>query len=143
MLLVFLVFLYCLGSCSSPSEHESFGDDKVIHEVTPEEYEKEMQELIGGQAFDFYNFGLNVHAEDKSNLEIIKDYYKNSELFDRENWQIGAKEIRQLFTKDNNAFKSVKDDDTGESYVKVPYTYELYGKNLVVYKIIATKECHN
>ena len=130
MLLVFLVFLYCIGSCSSRSERESFSDNKVIHEVTPEEYEKEMQELIGGQAS--FDFGLTAYA-DESNLELIKDYYKNSELFDKENWEIGKKEIMQLFTKDNNAFKSVK-DDTGESYVKVPYTYEMYGKNLVIYK---------
>ncbi len=133
--LIFLVFCYFLGACTADSNNNSSSNSNVeFREVTPEEYEREMQEFIDGQAFDFYNFGLNVYAEDKSNLEIIKDYYKNSEFFDLDNLQVGTKDLRQLFTKDNNAFESVKDDDTGESYVKVPYTYEMYGKNLVVYK---------
>lgn len=131
--LIFLVFCYFLGACTADSNNNSSSNSNVeFREVTPEEYEREMQEFIGGQAS--FDFGLTARAEDKSNAELIRDYFKNSEFFDLDNLQVGTKDLRQLFTKDNNAFKSAEDNETGDSYVKVPYTYEMYGKNLVVYK---------
>lgn len=125
-LLIFLVFLYVLGSCSSSRqepEHINY------HEVTFDEYQKEMQDFIDNQA----SFVFNAYADDKSYTEIIKDYYKNTEFFDFDNWLTGVKELKQMYIDTNNAFKSTVNDDTNETYLVVPCTYEFYGKNLIVY----------
>ena len=54
--LIFLVFCYFLGACTANSNNNN--NNKIIREVSPEEYEREMQNLVGSQFL-----GLTAHAE--------------------------------------------------------------------------------
>lgn len=135
--LVFVVTMYFIGSCTSNNK-VVVKKSKEVHEVTPEEYEKEMQELIGGQASFFENFGLNAYADDIVDDfgQLYKDFFEKTPVY---------KVYKYLSDKsdlEKSSFSNVEKGGGGhyrypveddKSTVVVNYEYDFYGKNRVVY----------
>lgn len=103
--------------------------------MTPEEYEKEMQDLIGGQAsFDLFGVGLNAYADNV--VDDVKTVYKDFlELTPAYNIYSYLKQQSELNTISNGHgggghYRYTSDDN---STAVINYEYDIYGKNRVVY----------
>ena len=134
---MFLIFLYFVGSCTErPEEYTPAVENNVIPaytELTPDEYQKQMDEIVKRPPVTQTAFKspiLQAHASEFTDL--ISNYLEDTALFWYDNWQIGWKDITGRFTKDNPAFPSADTEEPVES-VTVPFQYEFYGKNRVVY----------
>lgn len=102
-------------------------------ELTPDEYQKQMDEIVKRPPITQTAFKSHILQAHASNLtDLLRDYWEDTAFFDLDNWEIGWKDITGVFTKDNPAYPSNDFEKPVES-VKVPFQYEFYGKNRVVY----------
>lgn len=102
-------------------------------ELTPDEYQKQMDEILKRPPVTQTAFKspiLQAHASELTDL--IRDYWKDTAFFDPDNWKTGFNDIKNFFIKDSPAFPSNDFEKPVES-VKIPFQYEFYGKNRVVY----------
>lgn len=101
-----------------------------FHEVTPEEYENEMQNLVGSQFL-----GLTAHAE--SVVDSAEQLWRNMwELTPAYNIYDYLSKKKELDTINNSHgggghYRYPAEDD--KSTVVINYEYDFYGKNRVVY----------
>lgn len=129
--LIFLVFCYFLGSCTADSNNNNNNNNyRNVREVTPEEYDKEMQNLVGSQFL-----GLTAHAE--SVVDSAEQLWRNMwELTPAYNIYDYLSKKKELDTINNSHgggghYRYPVDDD--KSTVVINYEYDFYGKNRVVY----------
>ncbi len=127
--LIFLVFCYFLGACTADSNNNN-NNNNEIHELTPEEYEQEMQDLVGSQFL-----GLTAHAE--SVVDSAEQLWRNMwELTPAYNIYDYLSKKKELHTINNSHgggghYRYPVEDD--KSTVVINYEYDFYGKNRVVY----------
>lgn len=131
IILVFLVFLYFLGSCTSiPKEHKNNDNSVEFHEVTPEEYEKEMQNLVGSQFL-----GLTAHAESvvDSAEQLWRNVWELTPAYNIYDYLAKKKELDTINNSHGGGghYRYPVADD--KSTVVINYEYDFYGKNRVVY----------
>ena len=129
--LIFLVFCYFLGACTANSNNNNNNNNnKIIREVSPEEYEREMQNLVGSQFL-----GLTAHAE--SVVDSAEQLWRNMwELTPAYNIYDYLSKKKELDTINNSHgggghYRYPAEDD--KSTVVINYEYDFYGKNRVVY----------
>ena len=133
---MFLVIMYFIGSCTErPEEYTPAVENNtpVYTELTPDEYQKQMDEIVKRPAVTQTAFKspiLQAHASELTDL--LRGYWEDTAFFDLDNWQIGFNDIKSIFIKDNPAYPSGTFEKPVE-VVKVPFQYEFYGKNRVVY----------
>lgn len=138
-LLVFVIFLYFVGSCTERPETYTSNNESSVTEVemlTPEEYQKSMDELINSPPITKTGFKspiLQAHAE--SALEKWNDFWSNTVAYRFDNfvddWFVGYNDIKDYFS--GNESYPVNPVEPKES-ITVPLEYKFYGKNRVVYK---------
>lgn len=135
--LVVLSIMYFIGSCTERTEeYKPKGENgiPVYTELTPEEYQKQMDEIVKQPPVTKTSFFkspvLQAHASELTDL--LRGYWEDTAFFDLENWEIGWNDIKSTFFKDNSGYPSV--DEKPVESVTVPYQYEAYGKNRIVYK---------
>ena len=131
---MFLVVMYFIGSCTErPEEYtpKEENNTPLYTELTPDEYQKQMDEIVKRPAVTKTAFKspiLQAHASDLT--DFLRDFYDHTPFF----WVDDAIDWLKsdLFTKDNPAYPSNDTEEPVES-VTVPFQYEFYGKNRVVY----------
>ncbi len=133
-LVVFVVTLYFLGSCTSrPEEYKKNDNNVEFHEVTPEEYEKEMRELIGGQAS--FDFGLTAYADNVIDDvgQVYKDMWESTPAYNIYDYLKSKSELDTVNNTHGGGghYRYPVEDD--KSTVTINYEYDFYGKNRVVY----------
>ena len=134
--LVFLITMYFIGSCTERPESKPKEENNtpVYTELTPDEYQKQMDELLKKQPVTHTAFKspiLQAHASELT--DVISDFIENTALTFADNWITGWKDITGRSIEDNPAYPSNDFEKPVES-IKIPYQYEFYGKNRVVYK---------
>ncbi|MCM1506185.1 MAG: hypothetical protein NC177_03480 [Ruminococcus flavefaciens] len=144
-LVLFLVIMYFIGSCTEHPDYqpkEEKGYTPEYTELTPDEYQKQMDELVKQPPVTQTAFKSPVMTAyaDFSSLyytlyDTLKEYYDKTTYFFRDNWLIGAKDIYNYFFDDNESYPSAEDDVSVEpkEEVTIPFQYDFYGKNRVVY----------
>ena len=128
IILVFLVFLYFLGSCTS--DKSEVINNVEFREVTPEEYEKEMQNLVGGQFL-----GLIAHAESvvDSAEQLWRNMWELTPAYNIYDYLSKKKELDIINNSHGGGGHYRYPSDTDKSTVTINYEYDFYGKNRVVY----------
>ena len=144
-ILIFLIVMYFIGLFHSddykPKEEEN--TTPVYTELTPDEYQRKMDELINNSSqvtqTVFKSPILQAHASNIEENLIV--FFEQKTAYDIEdwidNWFVGARDIKQGIKDifDGNNSVPVKDTDyTPQSSVTVPFQYVFYGKERVVYK---------
>lgn len=137
-LLIFLIFLYFVGSCSDRSKYKPKEENisPVYTELTPDEYQRQMDELINSPPITqtlFKSRILQAHA--LSAKETYEKYIDDSPFYNIDdfvdNWFVGYDTIKDYFS--GNESYPVNPAEPKES-ITVPFEYKFYGKNRVVYK---------
>lgn len=141
LLVVFMIFLYFVGSCTErptyqPKEEKGYTPEYT--ELTPDEYQRQMDELVKQTPVTqtaFKSPVLTAYADFSSLYDTLEEYYDKTTYFFKDNWLIGAKDIYNYFFDDNESYPSAEDDVSVEpkEEVTVPFQYDFYGKNRVVY----------
>ncbi len=133
IMLVFLVFLYFLGSCTSDPEHNKNDNVVEFHEVTPEEYEKEMQKLIGSQAS--FDFSLTAYADNVIDDvgQVYKDMWESTPAYNIYDYLKSKSELDTVNNTHGGGghYRYPSTDDKSTAIIN--YEYDIYGKNRVVY----------
>lgn len=126
--LIFLVFCYFLGACTADSNNNN---NNEIHELTPEEYEQEMQDLVGSQ----FDFGLTAHAESvvDSAEQLWRNVWELTPAYNIYDYLAKKKELDTINNSHGGGghYRYPVADD--KSTVVINYEYDFYGKNRVVY----------
>lgn len=133
-LVVFVVTLYFLGSCTSrPEEYKKNDNNVEFHEVTPEEYEKEMHELIRSQAS--FDFGLTAYADNVIDDvgQVYKDMWESTPAYNIYDYLKSKSELDTVNNTHGGGghYRYLSDDDKSTAIIN--YEYDIYGKNRVVY----------
>lgn len=137
--LVFLVTTYFIGSCTErPEEYKPKDENSVPEytELTPDEYQKQMDELVKRPPVtktSFKSHVLQAHAESLS--DKLDNFFDKTGFYDYSDFMQGY--WNYLTDKDDGFFSKndsypVDPVEPKES-VTVPFQYEFYGKNRVVY----------
>lgn len=126
--LIFLVFCYFLGACTADSNNNN---NKITHEVSPEEYEREMQNLVGSQFL-----GLTAHADDVTdNVINFRKIWESTPAYNIYDFLRNRTDIEIINSSGNHGggghYRYPVEDD--KSTVVINYEYDFYGKNRVVY----------
>lgn len=139
-LLIFLIFLYFVGSCTERPETYTSKNESSLTDVeilTPEEYQKSMDELINNPPITqtvFKSPFLQAHAESTKVEEYVK-YLKDTVFYDIDDfvddWFVGYNDLKDYFS--GNESYPVSPVEPKES-ITAPFEYKFYGKNRVVYK---------
>lgn len=137
--LVFLVTMYFIGSCTERPEYKPKEENStpVYTELTPDEYQKRMDEIVRQPPVTktslFKGPVLQAHAE--SLTDKIDDFADKTGFYDfYDCWEIGWDCITDKvdgFFAGNDSYP-VAPTEPKES-VKIPFQYDIYGKNRVVY----------
>lgn len=145
VLLAFMIFLYFLGSCMERPEEYKPSSESVAPaytELTPDEYQRQMDELIKKPPVTtktaFKSPVLQAHAE--SLLDKLYEFYDKTGLYGIDDfvddWFTGYYTLKD-YVSGNDSYPVVSaDSETPEEpkeSVTVPFQYEFYGKNRVVY----------
>lgn len=144
-LLIFVVTLYFIGSCTErPVEYKPASENSspAYTELTPEEYQRQMDELLNNPPVTrtaFKSPVLQAHAASFS--DVLNDYFEKSPFYYVDDyiddWFTGYETLKNYF-KDNESYPIAEDEPEEPSQpaesVTVPFQYEFYGKNRVVYK---------
>lgn len=134
--LMFLVIMYFIGSCTErPEEYKPKDENSTpaYTELTPDEYQRQMNELVKRPPVTKTSFKspvLQAHASELTDL--LRSYWEETAFFDLDNWKTGWNDIKDIFSKDNADYPSGTSENPEES-ATVPFQYEFYGKNRVVY----------
>lgn len=140
-ILIFVLVMYFIGSCTAnrqeykPKVDES--NKPVYTELTPEEYQKQMDKLIGGKSSLFSGFGLDAHASDVFDdaLQLYKDFWEVTPVYNIYDYLKNKNNLDVVNTVDGHAggghYRYPSEDD--ESTAIINYEYDFYGKNRVVY----------
>lgn len=137
--LVFLVTMYFIGSCTERPEYKPKDENStpVYTELTPDEYQKRMDEIVRQPPVTktslFKSPILQAHAE--SLTDKIDDFADKTGLYKYADWWQGY--WGYLTDKDDGFFAGndsypVAPVEPKES-VTIPFQYDIYGKNRVVY----------
>ncbi len=135
--LLFLVIMYFIGLCTERPEYKPKEENNipVYTELTPEEYQRRMDELINKPPVTKTSFKssiLQAHAssvkETYEKFVEFTSFFSPDELLD--NWFSGYNDIKDYFS--GNESYPVDPVEPKES-VTIPFQYEFYGKNRVVY----------
>lgn len=136
-IILFLVFLYFVGSCTERPDYKPNENNNVpaYTELTPDEYQKEMDRLINNPPITQMSFKspvLQAHAESalEEALEKYYNYLENTGFFLYD--VVHNFDDMKIIFSDNDNYP-VKPAEPKES-VKIPLEYKFYGKNRVVYK---------
>lgn len=134
-ILLFLVVMYFIGSCTKRPDYKPKEEKNtpVYTELTPDEYQRQMDELINNPPVTKTSFKspiLQAHAS--SAEETYEKFIKNSPFYNIDdfvdNWFIGYDTIKDYFSGNESYPVDPKESIT------VPFEYKFYGKNRVVYK---------
>lgn len=137
--LVFLVTMYFIGSCTERPEYKPKDENStpVYTELTPDEYQRRMDEIVRQPPVTktslFKSPILQAHAE--SLTDKIDDFADKTGFYKfYDCWEIGWDCITDKvdgFFAGNDSYP-VAPTEPKES-VTIPFQYDIYGKNRVVY----------
>lgn len=140
VLLAFMIFLYFLGSCMErPEEYKPSSENvaPAYTELTPDEYQRQMDELIKKPPVTtktaFKSPVLQAHAE---SLSDKLDKFLDNTAFFINDWNDFWQDVGANLVEDNPAYPPSdfeKPESEPVESVTVPFQYEFYGKNRVVY----------
>lgn len=129
-LVVFVIFLYFVGSCTERPETNK-QESEVLNEVTPDEYEKRLNERLKKKPKASFILQANASSQE----DLLNDFEKKTPFYYIDdfidNWFVGYNDIKDYF-KGNESYP-VEPVEPKES-ITIPYEYEFYGKNRVVYQ---------
>lgn len=130
---VFIVTMYFIGSCTSDNKVAKKNNSKEVHEVTPEDYEKEMQKLIDGQAS--FDFGLTAYADNVIDDvgQVYKDMWESTPAYNIYDYLKSKSELDTVNNTHGGGGHYRYPSETDKSTVTINYEYDFYGKNRVVY----------
>ena len=144
-MLIFLLFLFVLGSCTDPEKDVSTvtpPESKVY--LSPDDYQRQMDKLIQEPVITqaiFKSPALQAFAVDEDLKDFWDKMLKQTPVYDLDDWIdnyfVGANDIANGFRDifDGNNSVPLKDTNyTPKDSVTVPYEYVFYGKERVVYK---------
>lgn len=126
--LIFLVFCYFLGACTADSNNNN--NNKITHELSPEEYEREMQNLVGSQFL-----GLTAHAESvvDSAEQLWRNMWELTPAYNIYDYLSKKKELDTINNSHGGGGHYRYPVEGDKSTVVINYEYDFYGKNRVVY----------
>ncbi len=134
-LLVFVIFLYFIGSCTERPEYKPKEENTtlVYTELTPDEYQRQMDDLINNPPLTKTSFKspiLQAHAS--SAEETYEKFIDNSPFYNLEYYLKDGWNIMKDFFSGNESYPV--DPVEPKEIITVPFEYNFYGKNRVVYK---------
>lgn len=145
-----MIFLYFVGSCTERSDYqpkEEKGYTPEYTELTPDEYQKQMDELVKQQPVTqtaFKSPFLTAHASWQDDL--LNNFFNETaipfggctfgDVADFVSGYLDYLKDPDGYFADNEDYPVVSEDDVSaepKEEVTIPYQYDFYGKNKVVY----------
>lgn len=142
-LLLFVVFLYFVGSCTErPETYTSNNESSVteVEELTPEEYEERLNKVIQDSQKKNMSKGGILQANAGWQDDLLNDFFNDTTFFP------SAGDVADFFSGYFNYLKNPDAEyyDDNPSYpinpaepkeeITVPYEYKLSGKNKIIYE---------